>query len=311
MPRIGLGTFQGNYDYSATTEVVVRTVKMAIDLGYRHIDTAEVYSTEEGIGIALKDKIQGGSVKREDLFVTTKLWSTSHRRELVVPTLRKSLQTLGLDYVDMYLIHWPCALKPGEDKWPKDENGNFIFEDDITDYTETWLGMVECKELGLARSIGVSNFNERQLKRLLNLGTLKPANVQIEVNPFFLNEGLVEFCKRENIQVTCFSPLHKPNREWAKPDDPHISTDPTLSALAGRHNKSTAQIALRFQLQRGLVVLPKSNSESHLKDNLSILDFELSPADMELIRANCGRHNHRVLIMEHLLGKSREFPFRE
>jgi len=310
MPRIGLGTFQGNYDYSINDQQVVDAVKTAIDLGYRNIDTAALYMTEGPIGRAVREKIAEGVIKREDLFITTKLWNNNHRRELVVPALRRSLDSLGLEYVDMFLIHWPCAVRPGDDPWPRDEHGNVDFEDDITDYTDTWKGMIDCKEKGLARSIGLSNFTEKQIQRILDLGLDRPVNMQIEVNPFFLNSSLVEFCKREKIQITCFSPLHKPSRTWSKPDDPFIATDETLVRIGKNYNKTPAQVALRFLLQRGLAVLPKSNSKEHQRDNINIFDFELSPEDIESIRVNCGKFNHRVLWLE-MLKESREYPFAE
>jgi len=310
MPRIGLGTFQGNYDYTILEQQVEAAVKIAIDLGYRSIDTAALYNTEKPIGKAVRDKIAEGVIKRDEMFITTKLWNTNHRRELVVPALRKSLENLGLDYVDMYLIHWPCAVRPSDDPWPRDEQGNVAFEDDVTDYTETWKGMIECKEKGLTRSIGLSNFTEKQIQRVLDLGLERPVNMQIEVNPYFLNESLVEFCKREGIQITCFSPLHKPSRTWSKPDDPFVATDETLISIGQKFNKSPMQVGLRFLLQRGLAVLPKSNSKEHQRDNISIFDFELSPEDMELIKNNCGKFNYRVLRLE-MLKESKEYPFND
>jgi len=310
MPRVGLGTFQGNYDYSLDEDQVREAIKTAIDLGYRNLDTAALYQTEGPLGKAVNEKIEAGIVKREELFITTKLWNNNHRKELVVPALRKSLATLGLDYVDMFLIHWPCAVRPGDDPWPRDEQGNVAFEDDVTDYTETWKGMIECKELGLTRSIGLSNFTEKQIKRILDLGLERPVNMQIEVNPFFLNESLVEFCKREKIQVTCFSPLHKPSRSWSKPDDPFVATDETLINIGKKFNKTPMQVALRFLLQEGLAVLPKSNSKEHQRDNINIFDFELSPEEVESVKVNCGKFNYRVLWLE-MLKESREYPFAE
>jgi len=255
MPRVALGTFQGNYSYE--------------------------------------------------------LWNTFHRTDDVVDGLRKSLDRLGLEYVNMFLIHWPIALQPGAEPYPKNENGEHVYEDDITPFTDTWKGMIRCKELGLTKSIGVSNFNIRQIESILELGTVRPANLQIEVNPYFLNDALVDFCRKENIQVSCYSPLHKPARPWAKPDDPFVAKDETLLRIGREHGKTAQQVALRFQLQRGLVVIPKSTSTEHQRENLSIFDFELIDCEMEEIRQNCGRHNLRALKLYHLLGTSKQYPFED
>ncbi|XP_066595272.1 aldo-keto reductase family 1 member C18-like [Prorops nasuta] len=170
MPGIGYGT------YLATDNNCEEAVKNAIDVGYRHIDTASFYENEKEIGNALRSKIKNGDVTREELFITTKLWNNCHKQERVVPSLKKSLEDLGLDYVDLYLIHWPFAFKDGDDVMPTDDKGNTILSD--TDYLETWKGMEECVELGLTRSIGISNFNSQQISRLVNAANIKPVNNQ-------------------------------------------------------------------------------------------------------------------------------------
>jgi aldehyde reductase len=259
----------------------------------------------------INDKIRAGLITRDAVYITTKLWSTSHRRGDVVLALKKSLANLSLEYVDLFLVHWPIALKSGEDTMPKDENGQPIYEDDQTDITDTWQGMIDCQEQGLCKSIGVSNFNINQLQRLIDFGKVVPANNQIEVNPFYANEKLVEFCQRHSILVSCYSPLGKPNRPWAKETDPFVSTDPTLISIGKKFNKTASQVALRFQLQRHLAVLPKSSSREHLKENLDIFDFELSDDDMAAIRNNCCSKNFKVLHLIELFGKSKEYPFNE
>jgi len=202
MPMLGLGT------YKSEKGNVKKAVKDAIDLGYRHIDTALFYGNEKEIGEAVREKIQDGSVTREDLFITTKLWNNSHKEELVVPACKQSLANLGLGYIDLFLMHWPFAFKEGDDLLPMDASGNVIESD--TDYLETWRGMEECVHQGLTRSIGISNFNSEQIIRLLKSAKITPVNNQIEVNVSVNQEKLVDFCKKHHITVTGYSPLRQP-----------------------------------------------------------------------------------------------------
>ena len=171
MPILGLGTSQslGDDAYQA--------VKSAIEIGYRLIDTALVYGNEKEIGNAIRDMIGNGTVKREELFVVTKVWNSFHSRESALKGVNMSLTNLGLDYIDLMLIHWPFGYKEGEDLRPLDENNNTIFSD--IDYLETWSALEEAKQNGLVKSIGVSNFNSSQLKRVINNGTIKPVVNQV------------------------------------------------------------------------------------------------------------------------------------
>lgn len=309
MPIVGLGTFQGNYDYTISKSLVLKAVKSAVEVGYRHFDTASVYNTEEALGEAVGDLINSKLISRDDVFITTKLWCNSHRREDVVPATRNSLATLRLDYVDMYLMHWPVALKSGTEMWPRDDNGALIY-DQHASISDTWEGMIECQKLGLTKSIGVSNFCRRQLQMLIDGSTVTPANLQVESHPFLSNSKLIEFSQRNNIQVTAFSPLAKPTRPWAMPDEPVVATHPVLNAIASKHNKTPAQVALRWQVQRGLAVVPKSNSINHQRENISIFDFSLSDDDMDEISTKCDC-NLRVLTMRESLGADREYPFND
>ncbi|CAK9807888.1 Aldo-keto reductase family 1 member A1-A [Anthophora quadrimaculata] len=272
MPVFGIGTYQSR------AGEVEKAVLEAINLGYRHIDTAYYYQNEKEIGQAIRAKIEDGTVKREDLFITTKLWNSFHKEESVVPMCKKSLENLGLNYVDLYLVHWPFAFKEGDDLLPKDENGVLQLTD--TDYLETWRGMEECARLGLARSIGISNFNSEQITRLLGVAQILPVNNQIEVNVNLNQKPLIDFCKKHNITITAFSPLGQPGNRSGIPNS---LDNPKILDLSKKYNKTPAQIALRYVLQQGIAIIPKTVTPSRLKENINIFDFSLTDEEMAAI----------------------------
>ncbi|XP_012172366.1 1,5-anhydro-D-fructose reductase isoform X1 [Bombus terrestris] len=278
MPAFGLGTYQ-----SRAGEVEAAVIE-AINLGYRHIDTAFFYQNEKEIGQAIQAKIKDGTVKREDLFVTTKLWNNFHKESSVVPTCKKSLENLGLSYVDLYLIHWPFAFKEGDDLMPRDESGALLMSD--TDYLETWKGMEECVRLGLTRSIGISNFNQEQITRLLAVAKILPVNNQIEVNINMDQKPLIQFCQKHNITITGYSPLGQPGNRAGIPT---FLDNPVLVEFSKKYNKTTAQIALRYVLQQGIAIIPKTVTPSRLKENMNIFDFSLTNEEMASI-AKLGTH---------------------
>lgn len=275
-PVIGLGTWKSQPGQ------VTQAVRDAIDCGYRHIDCAHYYQNEGEVGQAIKEKIAEGVVKRDDLFITSKLWSTYMRPDLVEPTLRLTLKNLGLDYLDLYLIHWPCALKEGDNLMPFGPDGvRAIFSD--VDYVDTWKAFEAVNKKGLTKSIGVSNFNKRQLERLLQNATIVPVTNQIECHPYLNQKKLTAFCKSKGITVTAYSPLGSPDRPWAKPDDPILTQDPKVLAIAKKYNKSPAQVILRYLVQIGVVPIPKSVTKSRIQENINIFDFELAPEDVAVI----------------------------
>ncbi|XP_066241269.1 aldo-keto reductase family 1 member C15-like [Saccopteryx leptura] len=281
MPVLGLGTaaFDGVPKSKAT-----EATKVAIDVGFRHIDAAYFYENEEEVGKAIREKIADGTVKREDIFYTTKLWSTFFRPELVRQALERSLKKLQLDYVDLFIIHVPMAMKPGEELLPKDASGKVILE--TVDLRDTWEVLEKCKDAGLTKSIGVSNFNRKLLEMILNKPGLKykPVCNQVECHPYLNQSKLLEFCKSKDIVLVAYSALgtqRDPN--WVDKDSPVLLEDPTLNAIAKKHNRSAAQVALRYQGQRGVVVLAKSFNEKEIKENFQVFDFELTPEDMKAI----------------------------
>jgi len=300
MPVFGLGTWQ-----SEKGEVAA-AVKAAIDAGYRHIDGAFVYGNEHEVGEGVKAKIADGTVKREDLFITSKLWNTFHSKNLVVPALKKTLSLLGLDYVDLYLIHWPNGFQEGGELFPKTADDQCAYSD--VDYIDTWGGMEECVTSGLAKSIGLSNFNSKQIQRVLDVAKIKPVNNQCECHPYLNQKKLVAFCKSHDITFTAYSPLGAPRRPWAKDDDVRLLDEPKLKEVAAKHSKSPAQILIKYQVQRGVIVIPKSVTESRIKENINIFDFELSADDLAYIDTfDC---NGRFLLLEWIKDHP-HYPFSE
>ncbi|XP_046373287.2 1,5-anhydro-D-fructose reductase-like [Haliotis rufescens] len=301
IPAVGCGTWTV---WEAAPGAVRDAIKAAIAEGYRHVDCAWVYGNEQEVGEAIQDKIKDGTVARSDLFVTTKLWDTAHRRGAVTEQLKKALARLSLDYVDLYLIHWPTSFKEGDIDFPKDDNDKHIFE--FHDIQDTWKGMEDAKDAGLTKNIGISNFNSKQVQRVIDGARIKPCNIQIEVNPLFSNARLIDFCRERGLTVTAYAPFGSPNRPWKKSDDPVLFEQPILKDIAAAKGKSPAQVCLRFLLQRGLVVIPKSVTPSRLKENFQLYDFELSEAEMkQMFSLN---RDHRVYGQEITLDHP-EYPF--
>uniref|UniRef100_A0A8C6R964 Aldo-keto reductase family 1, member C18 n=1 Tax=Nannospalax galili TaxID=1026970 RepID=A0A8C6R964_NANGA len=243
IPVLGFGTCVTEEFFKKKS---MDSTKLAIDAGFCHIDCFHLYQNEEEIGQAIRSKIEDGTVKREDIFYTSKLWSTFRRPELVRASLENSLKKLGLDYVDLYLIHFPVSLKPGDELYPTDEHGKLIL--DTVDLCATWEAMEKCKDAGLAKSIGVSNFNRRQLEMILNKPGLK----------------------------------YKPVCNQVDETTPVLLDDPVLCTTAKKYKRTPALIALRYQLQCGVVVLAKSFNEE-IKENTQVFDFQLTSEDMKIL----------------------------
>ncbi|OWR54929.1 aldo-keto reductase 2E [Danaus plexippus plexippus] len=293
MPVVALGTGRGTASESAPLDEVRQSVYWAIEAGYRHVDTAAIYGDEQQVGEGVAQAIANGLVTREEMFITTKLWNNRHRRDQVVPALKESLSKLGLDYVDLYLIHFPIA---------EDDEGSVL----NTDYLETWKGMEDAKDLGLARSIGVSNFNASQISRLVSNSRIWPVVNEVEVNPSLTQEPLVKHCQSLGIVVMAYSPfgfLVSRNRPDAPP--PRVD-DPALVQMARKYNKTTGQIVLRYLIERGLVPIPKSTNQKRLAQNIDLFDFSLTKEEIALI----SRFNKNVRVIDFADYKGHPyFPF--
>ncbi|XP_005386914.1 PREDICTED: aldo-keto reductase family 1 member C3 homolog isoform X2 [Chinchilla lanigera] len=281
IPALGYGTYKPDEVPNSET---LEATKVAIDAGFRHIDTAYAYQVEEEVGLAIKSKIAEGRVKREDIFLTSKLWCTFHRPELVQHALKTSLKKLGLDYVDLYIIHFPVPLKPGEELFPTDEQGKSLY--DTGDICTTWEAMEKCKDAGLAKSIGVSNFNRRQLEKILNKPGLKykPVCNQVECHPYFNQSKLLDFCKSKDIILVAYGALGtQRDKKWVNQSSPVLLEDPVLCAIAKKHQRSPALTALRYQVQRGVVPLAQSFKEKEIKENMQVFEFQLTAEDMKVL----------------------------
>ncbi|XP_062914381.1 aldo-keto reductase family 1 member D1-like isoform X2 [Mobula hypostoma] len=305
IPLIGLGTFSN----SKTTPkgFCYNSVKLAIDVGYRHFDGALIYGNEDEVGRAVQEKITDGTVNRDDIYYCGKLWSTFHPPELVRPALEKSLRLLKFDYIDLYIIELPLTFKPGDVIYPQDENGKYLYHQ--TDLCATWEALEACKDAGLVKSIGVSNFNRRQLEQILHKKGLKykPAVNQVECHPYFTQPKLREFCNLHGIVIVGYSPLGTcRDPVWVNLKIPPLLEDSVLNAVATTYKKTTAQVALRYQIQRKIVVIPKSFNPERIKQNFEIFDFSLTDEEMKAIDAL----NKNQRYVELLMWKDHpEYPF--
>ena len=240
MPVLGLGMWQ-----AGSGKQTRKAVATALEIGYRLFDTAKLYGNESDLGTAIRES----GIPREEIFVTTKLWNNDQGYESALRAFEKSRRELGLDYVDLYLIHWPV---PGLRQ-------------------ESWKALLKIRDEGLARSIGVSNYTIRHLEELLRATPAPPAVNQVEFHPFLYQKELLEFCVSKKIQLEAYSPLTRGHR----------LDHPVISQIAARHGRTPAQVLIRWSLQHGLVVIPKSIRPERIRENAAVFDFQLSPDDMK------------------------------
>lgn len=288
VPAVGLGTWK------IEKPAVGSLVEEAVRVGYRHLDCACDYGNEAEVGGGIRAAIDAGLCRREDLWVTSKLWNTYHAPEHVRPAVERSLSDLGLDYLDSYLIHFPIALKfvPFEQRYPPEwvydpGAANPRMEFAPVPIHDTWQAMEELVSAGLVRQIGVCNFNCGLLRDLLAGAEIRPSMLQVESHPFLTQEKLLRFCREQGIAVTAFSPFGASSYLSLGMAQEHESVldEQIVRTLATRHGKTPAQIVLRWGVQRGTAVIPKTSRPERLGENLSLFDFELADDEMNEISA--------------------------
>ncbi len=281
MPTLGLGTWK-----SPQNEVAAAVKHALLEAHYTHIDCAKVYENEKEIGTAFAEVFVSGGVRREDIFITSKLWNTDHDPAQVEAVCRQTLEDLQLQYLDLYLMHWGVAFAGGKGKEPKNADGTM----ELAPFSiqDTWRAMENLVEKGLVKSIGVANFSTMMLVDLLSYAKVPPAMNQIELHPYNAQQTLVDYCHARNVAVTAYSPLG--NKTRVKPGDPVLLDDEVVLSIAKEVEKSPAQVLLRWAVQRKTVVIPKSVTPSRISENIAVFDFELSEDQMGRLSAlNHGR----------------------
>jgi len=256
MPALGFGTLIPD------PTVTITATTAALEAGFRHFDCAERYRNEREVGQALQAGLAAGNIAREDVFVTTKLWNSNHRPERVEPAFAASLERLRLNYLDLYLIHTPFAFQPGDDQDPRDQNGNVLYDHDVT-LLDTWKALETLVDHGKCRAIGLSDVGLNELKPIYESARIKPAVIQLESHPYLPETELLDYCKQNGIVFLAFAPLGHGMR-------PGLLEDPVISAIAARVGKTPAQVLLAWAVQRGTALLTTPKSAARARESFDI-----------------------------------------
>ncbi|MDT8346826.1 MAG: aldo/keto reductase [Flavobacteriaceae bacterium] len=277
IPAIGLGTWKSK------PEELYDAIINAVQMGYRHIDCAAIYANEHSIGKALKDLMTSGEIKRESLWITSKLWNNAHRAKDVAPALDQSLKDLKLDYLDLYLMHWPVAFKP-EVRYPQTAE-EYLSLDEVP-LAETWGALLRQKETQKVRHVGVSNFSIPKLQNIIDATGAIPAMNQVELHPYLQQDALLEFCNNQHIILTAYSPLGSRDRipEMKAENEPHLLQDPKVLELTEKLHASPAQVLIAWHLHRNCCVIPKSVNSGRQLENLESYQLTFTDEDLRLLK---------------------------
>ncbi|CAF1681057.1 unnamed protein product [Rotaria magnacalcarata] len=302
IPQLALGT------YDITNEEIVNVIESGLSIGYRHIDCAWLYGNEKGIGKSLSNQFKKGEIKRSDLFLTSKLWCSFHKFERVRQQCLITINDLQCQYLDLFLIHWPFAFVDQDPEKNEECQSNV---DDKLDFIVTWKAMELLVDEGLVKSIGLSNFNEEQIERIIQICKYKPVVNQVEIHPYCPQIQLEIFCKKHQILLEAYAPLGAKNRQWKKENDPEILEDKTIKSIADKYNVHPASVLLRYIIDRNLVCVVKSSNHERLKQNFHSINenqFKLDQEDFNKI------HNDiQIIFRYHQLQERRhakEYPFK-
>ncbi|MBS0204194.1 MAG: aldo/keto reductase [Planctomycetes bacterium] len=256
IPALGFGTLIPD---PVATRVAT---KSALEAGFRLLDTSERYRTEGEVGEAMQEVFSAGKIRREDVFVITKLWNTNHRPERVKPAFEASLKRLKLEFVNLYLIHTPFAFQPGDEQDPRDSSGNVIYDKSVT-LLETWEALESLVDEGRCRAIGLSDVNLEQVKGIVDVARIKPAVVHVESHPYLPEWDLLNYCKQNGIVLQAFAAL-------GHSSEPKLLEDPVVTAVANRVKKTPAQVLLAWAIQRGTALLTTSKTPARIKENFDV-----------------------------------------
>jgi diketogulonate reductase-like aldo/keto reductase len=256
IPAVGFGTLIPD------PLVTKQATKTALEVGFRHLDCAERYRNEEAVGDAIQDAFRAGTLRREDVFVTTKLWNSNHRPERVKPAFDASLRRLQIDYADCYLIHTPFAFQPGDEQDPRDEHGQVIYDSGLT-LVETWHALERLVDEGHCKAIGLSDVTLEKVREIVAAARIKPAVVQVESHPYLPEWELLDFCREQGIVLLAFAAL-------GHSLDPKLLEDPVITSIAQRVHKTPAQVALAWAVQRGTAFLTTSRTPRRIQENFDI-----------------------------------------
>ena len=284
LPSPGLGTWK------IPEDLTPQIVHQAIEAGYRHLDCAADYGNEKLVGQGIASALDAGLCTREDLWVTGKLWNTYHEPQHVRAACERTLADLGLEQLDLFLIHFPIALEyvPFDKMYPPGWTADGDAMSPIkVPYADTWRAMEELVDSGLSKKIGVCNLGTAMLRDVLSYARIKPAVLQVEMHPYLCQNALLRFCQQEDIAVTAFSPFGADSYLplGMAEESERLLTNPTIQKIADSHDRSTAQVSLRWAMQRGTIPVPKTQSPDHLRENFDLFQFTLTPEELDAITA--------------------------